>query len=99
MSSGEKKPKVRKKTPPHALTKPHKNKKKYNRKEKRKNLDEVIKKRKKPQYYDRTLKGVSAFWKERWATNRAKNEEFINSFDPKKFINQQKKFINCIIQE
>ena len=43
MSCGEKKPKVRKKTPPHALTKPHKNKKKYNRKEERKNLDEVIK--------------------------------------------------------
>ena len=43
MSSGENKSKVRKKTPPHALTKPHKNKKKYNRKEKRKNLDELIK--------------------------------------------------------
>ena len=43
MSSGEKKPKVRKKTPPQALTKPHKNKKKYNRKEKRKDIDEVIK--------------------------------------------------------
>tara|TARA_B100001146_G_scaffold135188_1_gene118629 strand:- start:242 stop:382 length:141 start_codon:yes stop_codon:yes gene_type:complete len=42
MSSGEKKPKVRKKTPPQALTKPHKNKKKYNRKEKSKNLDELI---------------------------------------------------------
>ena len=43
MSSGEKKPKVRKKIPPQALTKPHKNNKKYNIKEKRKNLDELIK--------------------------------------------------------
>ena len=43
MSSGEKEPKARKKTPPHALTKTHTNKKKYNRKEKRKNLDELIK--------------------------------------------------------
>ena len=43
MSSGEKTPKVRKKTPPQALTKPHKSKKKYSRKEKRKNLDELIK--------------------------------------------------------
>ena len=43
MSAGEKKPKVRKRTPTHALTKAHKNKKKYNRKEKRKNLDELIK--------------------------------------------------------
>jgi len=36
VSSGEKKPKVRKKIPPHAVTKAHKNKKKYSRKEKRK---------------------------------------------------------------
>ena len=43
MRRGEKKPKVRKKTPPQALTKTHTNKKKYNRKEKRKNIDEVIK--------------------------------------------------------
>tara|TARA_Y100000758_G_scaffold238650_1_gene174788 strand:- start:312 stop:452 length:141 start_codon:yes stop_codon:yes gene_type:complete len=43
MSRGEKKPKVRKKTPPQALTKTHTNKKKYNRKEKRKDIDEVIK--------------------------------------------------------
>ena len=43
MSSGEKKPKVRKKTPSHALTKPHKNKKKYNRKEKRKKIKEFNK--------------------------------------------------------
>tara|TARA_Y100001947_G_C10050840_1_gene182086 strand:- start:27 stop:155 length:129 start_codon:yes stop_codon:yes gene_type:complete len=40
VSSGEKKPKVRKKIPPHAITKTHKNKKKYSRKEKRKSMDE-----------------------------------------------------------
>ena len=43
MSRREKKPKVRKKTPSHALTKTHTSKKKYNRKEKRKDIDEVIK--------------------------------------------------------
>jgi len=40
VSSGEKKPKVRKKIPPHAITKTHKNKKKYSRKEKRKSMAE-----------------------------------------------------------
>ena len=40
MSSGEKKPKVRKKIPPHATTKTHKNKKKYSRKEKIKSMAE-----------------------------------------------------------
>ena len=40
MSSGEEKPKVRKKIPPHAITKTHKNKKRYSRKEKRKSMDE-----------------------------------------------------------
>ncbi len=40
MSSGEKKPKVRKQIPPHAITKTHKNKKKYSRIEKRKSMAE-----------------------------------------------------------
>ena len=39
MNRGEKKSKVRKKTPPHALTKTNTNKKKYNRKERRKDVD------------------------------------------------------------
>jgi len=40
VSSGEKKPKVRKQIPPHAITKTHKDKKKYSRKEKRKSIAE-----------------------------------------------------------
>jgi len=40
VSSGGKKPKVRKQIPPHAITKTHKNKKKYSRKERRKSMAE-----------------------------------------------------------
>jgi|TARA_B100000953_G_scaffold27791_1_gene22480 hypothetical protein len=42
MIDSESKPKVRKKLPTHALTKKHKNKKKYNRKEKGRKADTKI---------------------------------------------------------
>ena len=55
-----------------------------------KNLDEVIHKRKKPAWYDRSFDDVERFWKERWAVPRSRRMPGWQEFDSKKFFKQLK---------
>ena len=58
------------------------------------NLDKVIHKGNRPQYYRRSLKNLTSFWKERWCLPRAKRYKQWQSFNSKKFITNVKKELN-----